>query len=326
MARAAGRRDLVVFGASAGGVNALIEALADGSPLNAAVAIVVHMSATQRTVLHEILTRTTGMTARLAADGMPLERGVILVAPPDHHLLVGAETVRLSRGPRENRARPAVDPLFRSAAQSHGPRVVAVVLSGLLGDGAAGLAAVRAAGGVGIVQQPQDAIFPGMPLRALEQAGADRVLAAAEMRAAIEALVDEEVPAGMTDAQDEPDIVELGIDGIQRATEAGTVTPLSCPDCGGALWEVGQPVGGYRCRVGHAFSLDALVDGQLDVTETALWMAVRALEEHAATLQRAAERLDRDQVESRAAGRMRQGAERSLEHARVIRDLLARAV
>jgi two-component system, chemotaxis family, protein-glutamate methylesterase/glutaminase len=147
------------------------------------------------------------MPARLAADGDAIRRGAILVAPPDSHMEIEELWVRLSRGPRENRARPAVDPLFRSAARSYGPRAIAVVLSGMLGDGAAGLMAVRQAGGVGIVQDPADAAFRGMTTRALEVAGADHVVRAADMRATLEELIAQEVDVSMTGQHGERDPV-----------------------------------------------------------------------------------------------------------------------
>jgi two-component system chemotaxis response regulator CheB len=182
-------RDLLVMGASAGGIEALCRALTGAEPLDAAVLIAIHLAPGSRTALPEILTRATRMPARLAEEGTPLRRGTILIAPPDLHMLVDESSVHLSSGPRENRSRPAVDPLFRSAAHCHGVRTVAVVLSGMLNDGAAGLAAVRRAGGVGIVQDPDDARFRGMPATAIEIAGADHIVGIADMRATLERVI-----------------------------------------------------------------------------------------------------------------------------------------
>lgn len=210
-------RDLVVVGASAGGINALIEALGNGGPIDAAVLVVLHLPPAARTVLPDILARNANTPAVLAQDGQPLERGRILVAPPDRHLLAGRRTVRLSAGPRENRSRPAVDPLFRSAAASHGRRAIAIVLSGMLADGAAGLVAVRRAGGVAVVQEPEDAAFPSMPASALALAGADEVVPAREMRAVIDRLTQEQVEA-VEERPDQPDgMVEGLLFGAKRA-------------------------------------------------------------------------------------------------------------
>jgi two-component system, chemotaxis family, protein-glutamate methylesterase/glutaminase len=215
-------RDLVVIGASAGGITALLDALGDGGPIDAAVLVVLHLPATARTALPDILARRAKTPAELARHGQRLERGRILVAPPDRHLLVGREAVRLSAGPRENRSRPAVDPLFRTAAASHGPRVVAIVLSGVMADGAAGMVAVRRSGGFGLVQHPDDAVFPSMPSSALELAGADELLPARQMRPLIDRLAREAVQP-VEDGPDEPDVVELDVAGLEHAAEGGTL-------------------------------------------------------------------------------------------------------
>jgi two-component system chemotaxis response regulator CheB len=193
--RPASIRDLLVIGASAGGIEAVCRALGNAGPLDAAVLIVIHLSPRSRTALPEILARATRIPTRLAEDGCPIQRGTMLMAPPDRHMTLDDMCVRLSSGPPENRSRPAVDPLFRSAARFHGPRTVAVVLSGMLADGAAGLRAVRRAGGLAVVQDPADAAFPGMPTSALEIAGADHVVRCADMRATLECLF-----AGHTEA------------------------------------------------------------------------------------------------------------------------------
>jgi two-component system chemotaxis response regulator CheB len=180
---------IVVVGGSAGSLGALIEVLAGAPQLAAPVLIAVHMAAGARTSLPSILRRATGHDVRLAAHLELLEPGTVLVCPPDRHMRAGRRRVHLSTGPRENHVRPAVDPLFRSAARSHGAGAIAVVLSGMLDDGAAGMLAVRQAGGYGIVQDPRDALYGGMPSAALEIAGADAVLRASEIGPALEQLV-----------------------------------------------------------------------------------------------------------------------------------------
>jgi two-component system chemotaxis response regulator CheB len=310
-------RDLVVFGASAGGVNALIDALSDGDPIDAAVLVALHLPADGRTMLPEILERKAHMPARVARHGDRLERGQILVAPPDRHLLVGSDSVRLSAGPRENRSRPAVDPLFRSAAGSHGPRAIAVVLSGMLADGAAGLVAIQRAGGYAIVQSPEDAIFPGMPSTALSLGGADDVVAARDIRPLLDRLTQEEVE-GVEYGPDQPDIVEFDVEALKRAAESGTLTNLTCPECSGSLWEFedGQVVS-YRCRVGHAFTAEVLTEAQTDGIEDVLWKAVRAHEELASLLSKRAEHTG-DGPEERLAT-MRENAKQALERAERLR-------
>ena len=313
------RRDLLVIGASAGGVNALIDALGDGEPIDAAVLVVLHLAPAGRTSLPEILSRSAKMPAALAEHGRPLQQRTILVAPPDRHLLVGRERVRLSAGPRENRSRPAVDPLFRTAAASHGSRTIAIVLSGMLADGAAGLVSVRRAGGTALVQEPEDAVFPSMPSAALALAGADEVRPACEMRSLIDRLTQEEVES-LDERSDEPDVVELGALGLERVVEGGTLTNLTCPECSGSLWEFqdGRVIT-YRCRVGHAFTADVLVDAQSDGIEDVLWKAVRAHDELASLLLRRAE-LEHQRSRNQAKlETLQAAAQRALERAERLR-------
>jgi two-component system, chemotaxis family, protein-glutamate methylesterase/glutaminase len=314
---------VIAIGASAGGVGALIETLKGADSMRAAVAVVMHFPAGGNTALPAILSRETDLDVHLARDGDLLEPGVVLVGPPDYHLLVGTRAVRLSTGPRENRARPAIDPLFRSAARSHGPATVAVILSGMLGDGAAGMVTVRRTGGYGIVQSPDDALFAGMPSAALEVAGADAVLPAAEIGPALARLAKERVVR--VDRPEEPDIVEMEVEQLQMQTMEGDLTGFTCPECSGALWqhEVGDVLS-YRCRVGHAYSLDDLNAAQEEEVEDALWMAVRALEEQVSLLERTHKRLTAGGRTSAAGDRVRMRAADSMKRARTLRDVIAR--
>jgi two-component system chemotaxis response regulator CheB len=183
-------RDIIVIGTSAGGVSVLSDLVAALPPaLPAAVFIVCHLADDGRSELPTILSRRGPLLARNPRDGDPIYPGHVYVAPPDYHLLVQPGHVQLSHGPRENRLRPAIDPLFRTAARAYGPRVIGVILTGALNDGVAGLMAVRAAGGVGVVQDPGDAPFPGLPRQAREVAGADHVVPADRLPAVIEELV-----------------------------------------------------------------------------------------------------------------------------------------
>ncbi|MGY1637620.1 chemotaxis protein CheB [Geodermatophilus sp. SYSU D00742] len=283
------RRDLVVVGASAGGVEALRDLLA-GLPadLSAAVLVVLHMPPSARSALPAVLARVSELPVRPAEDGAPLEVGTVTVAVPDQHLMVVGDRVHLARGPRENGHRPAVDVLFRSAARSAGPRVVAVVLSGALDDGTAGMVAVRSRGGVGVVQDPEDAMYRSMPEHALEVGGADHAVPLAEMGALLTRLLEEgvaaaEVPPPSELMETETAMAELDGDAYDDDERPGTPSGFGCPTCHGALFTITE--GGmerYRCRVGHAWSPEALAEEQSQALEGALWMALRGLEERAA--------------------------------------------
>ena len=177
-------RDIIVVGASAGGVNALAT-LAEGLPpdLPASVLVALHLAPGVTSILPEILARAGRLPAVHPKDGEAYEKGKIYVAPPDHHLLVREGHLRLTRGARENLHRPAIDPLFRSAALAHGPRVIGVVLTGSLDDGTAGLSAVKRCGGTAVVQDPSDASHPSMPAAALKNVAVDHSVPLSEMAA-----------------------------------------------------------------------------------------------------------------------------------------------
>jgi two-component system, chemotaxis family, protein-glutamate methylesterase/glutaminase len=287
----AGADDVIVIGASAGGIAALKELMADlPADLPAPILVVLHVSATSPSALPSILDRVTQLDVRHAADGDLLERGVVLVAPPDQQLTVAGEAVRVERGPRENGLRPAVDPLMRSAARHLGRRAVGVVLTGMLSDGTVGLAAIKAAGGVTIVQDPGSAAFSSMPQHAIDGVGPDYVVPLAELGALLRRVVgaERQRPGEVvtTPHQHELPPVEVGDD------NPGQLTAFTCPECHGTLWEVDAAgVPQFRCRVGHRYAIDSLVVAQSNGTETALWAAARALEEKASLSRRVAVRL-----------------------------------
>jgi two-component system chemotaxis response regulator CheB len=290
------RRDLVVVGASAGGVEALRVLLGSLPPdFPAAVLVVMHLPATGRSALPEILDRACPLPVRRVESGAPLQPGAVTVAAPDHHLLVVGDRVLLSRGPRENGHRPAVDVLFRTAARSAGPRVVAVVLSGALDDGTAGMIAVRERGGVGVVQDPEDALYPSMPAHALEVGSADHAVPVAKMGALLTDLVTEDIPDAAPAASElmdkEAAVAEFDVAALSDDDRPGSPSGFGCPSCHGALFTITE--GGmerYRCRVGHAWSPEALAAEQSEALESALWMALRGLEERAALSLRMGER------------------------------------
>jgi two-component system chemotaxis response regulator CheB len=291
--------DTIAIGASAGGIEALKE-IVRGLPadLPAAVFVVVHIAAGSASVLPEILARHSELPVSHARDGMAIENGHIYIAPPDRHLLVRDRIMRLGRGPRENRSRPAVDPLFRSAARWRDGRTIGVVLSGSLDDGTAGLVAIKSHGGITVVQDPADALHEGMPQSALAHMAVDHVATAAQMAALLVKLVHQpalrdprSIPAPhhrleSTGPSSPPDLAEGvggGADEGGAAPEAaGAPSAFACPECGGPLHEVREgDLLRYRCRVGHAFSPESLQSSQSEAVESSLWTALQALTESA---------------------------------------------
>jgi len=318
--------DIVVVGASAGGVEALV-GLATSLPadLPAAVFVVLHVPSTGTSALPGILSRHGRLPAAHVKDGEPIELGRIYVAPPDHHLLLRSGHVHLARGPRENGHRPAVDPLFRSAAREYATRVIGVVLSGALDDGTAGLAAIRSRGGLAVVQEPADALYPGMPTSALRHVRVDHVVPVASMGELLARLAEE--PAGPppgpvpTDMKVEVDVEGFSLEAME-GDRPGTPSGFSCPDCNGVLWQLRDgDLQRYRCRVGHAWSPESLLTSQSEALEAALWIALRSLEERAALARRLAEPARRRGHQITAA-RFEEQADEAQQAARVVRDLL----
>ncbi len=277
---------IVVIGASAGGVEALTSIMqALPADLPAAVLIVLHTSPTGAGRLPAVLQRSTQLPVAHAVDGESLRARHVYVAPPDHHLLLDDSKIRVTRGPKENHTRPAIDPLFRSAARAYGTRVIAVVLTGVLDDGSAGMCDVKERGGVALVQDPQDAMFPDMPRNAIERNAVDHVLPVEEIPAMITRLVTE-TPEPREGASVSRQLeIETRIALEQNPMDAGVlelgpVSPYTCPECHGVLLHVGATESyRFRCHTGHAFSIDTLLETQSLSADEALWNAVRAIEE-----------------------------------------------
>jgi two-component system chemotaxis response regulator CheB len=323
------KRDVIIVGASAGGVEALTRFVA-GLPadLPAAVLVVLHIPARAPSALPSILGRHGPLPARTAGEDEPLVPGTILVAPPDHHLVVRASGVTVVRGPRENGHRPSIDALFRTAALHLGARVVAVVLSGSDDDGTVGALDVRDRGGVVAVQDPADAVYPTMPASVVRRVGP--VLQAPSERLGL--LVAGVVGEWALGADGDPDALlqqEAAVDeNLEEAVlgeRAGTPSAFSCPDCSGVLFvQSEEPVLRFRCRIGHAWTADGLV-AQQDVTvETALWSAVRTLQEKAELSERLARRAHGDGRRV-SAGHFHEAAAEARQSAGVLRDLLSSA-
>lgn len=319
--------DIVVVGASAGGVEALVQ-LARGLPadLPAAVFVVLHVPPTARSALPTILDRAGPLLAAHAQDGESIEHGRIYVAPPDRHLLIKDGQVRVVPGPRENGHRPAADPLFRTAARTYGPRVVGVVLSGALDDGTAGLQAVKMRGGLAVVQSPDDALFSSMPSSALEQVAVDHCLPATEIPPLLTRLAREPAPEGAIavseDLDHESKIAELNPTTLQGDDRPGMPSTFSCRECGGVLWELhDRELIRFRCRVGHAYSAETLLAEQADTLEEALWVALRALEENAVLAHRLSDRAQ-ERGQAMVAERFAEREQDALRRAEVIRQAL----
>lgn len=287
------KKDIVVIGGSAGShapLRQIVEALP--AELPASIFIATHVPSQSPGYLAEVLEKTSRLPIAPAVDGQPIERGRIYVAVPDHHLLVVDGTVRLGDGPRENMSRPAIDPLFRSAALSYGPRAVGVILSGLLNDGASGLSAIKACGGTAIVQHPLDAVADQMPLAALEAVDVDQVAPAPQLAAAIVQTVGEDAGEGGPAPHNLTLEVKIAAGarlGSEELRKIADPSPLTCPDCNGVLSEVrGEGPLRYRCQIGHASTAEVL-DGRSDKVDEALRVALRVMEERVTLVRRMAE-------------------------------------
>lgn len=289
------KRDIIVIGASAGGYEAL-KILVSKLPadLPASIFVVWHMSPEIReSVLPFVLQKSGYLRAKQAVDGEPIEQGVIYVAPPDFHLLIEPDRVRVTKGPKENRFRPAVDPLFRSAAYNFGTRVIGVILSGALDDGTAGLWTIKFRGGTAIVQDPLDAEFPSMPKSAMREVKVDYCAPVAKIGGIITKLVGEATAEnGQIDMKENEKVkTEIRIAAEDSAFESGIfnlgeLSPFTCPDCHGVLLRLkdGNFVR-FRCHTGHAYSPDALLTTLTETVEESIWNAVRAMEENVMLLQ-----------------------------------------
>lgn len=286
-------RDIVVIGGSSGSGRVLQQIMAElPADLPASLFIATHVPSQSSGYLADALARHAALPISEAVDGQPIERGRAYVAVPDRHLLVIDGTVRLGDGPRENMSRPAIDPLFRSAALSHGPRVVGVLLSGLLNDGASGLSAIKACGGTAVVQHPLDAEADQMPLSALEAVTPDEVAPGAELGRLLRDIVSSK--AG--EAVKCPPGVALEVEiaagsrlGAETLREIADPSPISCPECHGVLSEMrdGSPLR-YRCQIGHAYTAEVLATRNKEVDE-AMRIALRVMEERVTLVTRMAE-------------------------------------
>jgi len=319
---------VVVVGASSGGIDALTQlAAALPAEFPAAVCVVLHTSPQSPGVLDGILDRAGPLPARAVRGGERPRPGHIYVAPPDRHLVLEPNRLRLTKGPRENRFRPAIDPLFRSAAQVYGPAAVGVVLTGNLDDGTAGLWVIKQLGGVAIVQDPADAAYPAMPQSAINHVRVDHVVplqAVAPLLARVVSMSPNQGGAVVSDRIN----IEMKIAKEENAIEAGVEqlgqpSSYACPECHGVLLQIEEEGRvRFRCHTGHAYSADSLLAGINEAIEDALWNTVRAIDEGARYIRHLADHL---QPQDRArAERFALEASQANSQSEAVRQLVTR--
>ena len=320
-------RDIVVVGASAGGIEAL-QILVRGLPksFHASVFVVLHTAASSPNTLHKILERAGPLPASTAAHWESIKPGHIYVAPADHHLLLERSGyLRVTRGPKENRFRPAIDALFRSAAHAFGRRVVGVILTGFLDDGTAGLWSIKERGGIAVVQHPEDAVAPSMPLSALRYVEVDRCLPLNEIPPLLVQLTSAPVEEKGGKPMSEELETEVKIAREDNARESGIMnwghpSIFACPECHGVLLQLKEGSNlRFRCHTGHAYSIETLLAEFGEKTETVLWNVVRSLDETVLLLRRMAEQLDQHEHKP-AADALREKALRAQAQADVVRN------
>ncbi len=287
--------DIIVVGASRGGVGALSKiASYFEKDFPAAVFVVQHTSPRRNSELNRILSRAGPLKACYPKNDEKWLPGNIYIAPANHHLLVKGDRIALTMGPRENRMRPSIDVLFRSAAASHGTRAVAVLLTGYLDDGVSGLFAVKRCGGITIVQDPAEAHTPELPQTAIDTVEVDHVLPLKSISEEIGRLAAQPAEVSFSTPQDildEVRISEHNVPDVDELEKIGRLTPLTCPECGGVLWQSeNEPLLRLRCHTGHAFSAKSYLDGQSEIIEYSLWAAVQHLQERTKLLRKMAEK------------------------------------
>ena len=317
---------IITIGTSAGGVRALKTLISQlPQDFTAAICIVQHLSGEAASNLPAVLAKVSELPIAFAKDHEKIELGRIYLAPPDFHLIVKPDRVRIIRGPRENRMRPAIDPLFRSAAVVYRSYATGVILTGMLDDGTAGLQAIKACGGMTIVQEPADAAYSSMPKSAIANTEVDRIVPLTDIaKILIERVrqtpaIVKEIP---TDLQLEVPITQNAITEPKTMAKIGQPVAHSCPSCGGPLWQIGKRSSlRYRCHVGHAFTGRTLVEEQSEATEKALWVALRTLEERGRLLKSMSERYAKNGSDSLAEIHQER-AQEAAEHAISIRNLI----
>lgn len=322
------KRDIIVVGASAGGITALSELLSSiPESLNASIFVVLHLPAASPSALPAILTRAGKLPAHRAVDGEQIKPGSIYVAPPDHHILLEGNRVLVKKGPKENNFRPSIDALFRSAAYAYGPRVIGIVLSGLLNDGTSGLWSVKRLGGITIIQEPTDADYPSMPLNVLDYVKVDHAIAASRMGPLLQKLTTEKAARKPKISKEEMAFLKMEVIISKRDNafemgimHEGDLTPFTCPECHGVLVRLieGKFIR-FRCHTGHAYTASALLADLSKNVEETLWQAMRGLEETTLLLNQISEHFKNQNLKE-AARIFAAKADMTTKRARVIHD------
>jgi two-component system chemotaxis response regulator CheB len=319
---------IVTVGASAGGVESLTAFVASLPPdLDAAVFVVLHIPPNFVSSLPQILSQRGPLRAIHPDDGDRINPGYIYVAPPDHHLLIEADRILVKRGPKENRNRPSVDALFRSAAYSHGARVIGIVLSGALDDGTSGLWSIKRLGGVTVVQDPSESSFDSMPLNALSQVEIDHCLLANQMGALLSRLAAESTRIEPHDAEHERQKMQVEVsvavdgDALRKGVmKIGQLTPYTCPECQGVLVRLEEgKLTRFRCHTGHAYSASALLSGVMGKIDESYWAVMRSLEEAAMLLDQIGNNLT-DEGQSATAKLFLDRGKAAMEQSRQLRE------
>ena len=318
--------NIIVMGASYGGIEAylkLVSLLPEKFP--ASIFIVQHIPADAVGYLHKMLSRNGPLRAVQAKDGKEFEPGMIYVARPNHHLLVKERHIATPMGPRENRMRPSIDVLFRSAAVFHNSRVAALLLSGFLDDGVSGLEAVQRCGGITLVQDRAEAAAPELVRNAIRRVKVDHVLPLEEL--ALELVKIAGTPAGEEqnipeEIVEEMRVSEYPVQDIERFDRLGERTILTCPECGGPIWNLkNEPIPRYVCHTGHSFTPRAFLEGQSKMIEYSLWSAIRLMDERAKVLENITER-DRERGRTKSAAYYEKTVPELKMHSRIIRDFI----
>lgn len=275
---------VIVIGASAGGLKAVAEWLSGLPRTDAAIFVVLHVSKNSMgDVIAFHLQKQTTMTCKVAVHGEEIQQGHVYIAPPDHHMIIKEDKIVINNGPHENRWRPSIDVLFRSAAVAFNSNTIGIVLSGLLDDGTSGMSAIKKSGGIAIVQEPDEAEYSDMPLNVLKNVEVDFRVPVSDMKYILQDIFAKGIKEPVSvppEVKIEAEITEKLSSRIDDLREIASQSVLNCPDCGGGLWKVNNDViTRYRCHTGHVYTEKVLMQMQSENIEESLWVAIRILEE-----------------------------------------------